>query len=99
MLESLPKPPQDPSLLRRASWAVRTASRYTPWESNCLPQAIAAKGMLRCRAVHSTLYLDLKRSSQDKLEAHAWLRSGNPYIIGGYVSRGFTLVATFAEDG
>ena len=41
MLESLPTVPDNRELLRKISWAVQSASKYTPWESNCLAQAIA----------------------------------------------------------
>ena len=42
---------------RRVGRAVRSASRYTPWKSNCFPQAITAKYLLRGRGISSTLYL------------------------------------------
>ena len=86
--------------LSRISWAVRTMSRSTPWESACLAQALAAKAMLRCRGITSTLYLGLAKEQKDgqsALLAHAWLRSGSMILTGGQGKDQYTVVATFAE--
>ncbi|MEO1800116.1 MAG: lasso peptide biosynthesis B2 protein, partial [Cyanobacteria bacterium J06629_2] len=73
-------------------------SYYTPWQSKCLVQAIAAKRMLQSRKIVSTLYLGVTRNSHQSLEAHAWLRSGQMYLTGGREREEFTVVATFAEE-
>lgn len=86
--------------LSRISWAVYTMSHYTPWESACLAQALAAKAMLRCRGITSTLYLGLAKNEQAEqagLLAHAWLRSGSMILTGGQGKDRYTVVATFAE--
>lgn len=83
--------------LVRVSWAVREMSRYTPWQSACLAQAIAAKIMLRRRGIVSTLYLGLAKDDPGTLLAHAWLRSGSMILTGGPGSQRYTVVATFAE--
>lgn len=53
----------------RISWAVRTAGRYTPWESKCLAQAMAGKMMLKRRGFPSTLYLGLLKEREKGLSA------------------------------
>ncbi len=68
---------------RRIAWAVHSASRYTPWKSNCFPQAMAAKYLLRQRGIRSTLYLGAAFKARTELEAHAWLRCGPLYVTGG----------------
>ncbi len=86
--------------LYRLVWAIRTASKYTPWNSNCLAQAISAKKALRKRGYTSTLYLGMTAPSSHKngeVEAHAWLRCGKTWVCGVRASRGFTVVATYAE--
>ena len=81
----------------RIGWAVRTMSRRTPWNSNCLAQAIAAKRMLRRRGTACTLYLGLAKDAHDELAAHAWLRCGNRVLTGGRLSqRQYTVVSTFS---
>lgn len=84
LLESPAEAPL-PHLLeaRRIAWAVRAASRYTPWKSSCFPQAIAAKVLLRRRGIASTLYLGAAFKARTELEAHAWLRCGPLYVTGG----------------
>src|SRR5262245_47101937 len=68
--------------LQRISRAIVATSRYTPWESKCLVQAIAAKMMLKCRGIDSTLYLGVAKEGEKGLSAHAWLRSGTLILTG-----------------
>jgi hypothetical protein len=84
-------------LCARVGWAVRTASRRTPWETKCFAEAIAGKAMLKRRGVDSTLYLGLRKDDGCELQAHAWLHCGARVITGGHASGGFTVVAKFAE--
>jgi hypothetical protein len=90
--------PENSQQLKQVSWAVHTMSRYTPWQSKCLVQAMAAKRMLQSRKIVSTLYLGVTRSNPKPLEAHAWLRSGSVYVTGGEGHKHFTVVAMFAEE-
>lgn len=76
---------------------VQRASRYTPWRSQCLPQAMAAKRMLRRRGHASTLYLGVARQGRSSLSAHAWLRCGTVILTGFAESRRHAPVAQFAE--
>lgn len=87
------------ALLDRISWAVATASRHLPWDCLCLVQALAGKAMLKRRGVPSTLYLGLAKDGQAQLQAHAWLRCGERILTGRQGMAGFTVIATFAEDG
>jgi len=87
------------ALLERISWAVAAASRHLPWECKCLAQALAGKAMLRRRGVSSTLYLGLAKDGADQLQAHAWLRCGERILTGQRSMAGFTVIATFAEEG
>jgi hypothetical protein len=98
MLETFRESPPDQAYVERVKWAISTASRYTPWKSNCLPQAITGKQMLQKRGLRSTLYFGLLRDRKGEVAAHAWLRCGNMFVTGG---RGiaFTVVGTFAEMG
>lgn len=87
------------ALLDRVSWAVTTASRHLPWDCLCLAQALAGKAMLKRRGVPSTLYLGLARGAEAQMQAHAWLRCGERVLTGRQGMAGFTVIATFAEDG
>jgi hypothetical protein len=79
-------------------WGVEAVSRYTPWESKCLVQAIVGKIMLRQHSITNTLYLGVGRNEENSLVAHAWLRCGETIITGGQGRERFTMVGKFADD-
>ena len=78
-------------------WAVRTLGRRLPWMSQCLVQAVAATWMLQHRRIPSTLYFGLAKDSDGKLQAHAWVRSGEKILTGAQGHHDYRVVATFAE--
>jgi hypothetical protein len=97
-LEPGETPPQEaPAVARRVGWAVRGAAAYTPWQSACLVQALAAARMLQRRRLASTLYLGAARNQAqpEELQAHAWLRCGGLVLTGENESRRFPVVAQF----
>lgn len=96
MVESPYGDPGDYVFVRRVGWAIEIMSRYTPWESKCLVQAITGKILLRHRRLDNTLYLGAARDQNSALEAHAWLRSGRYAVTGGCGDM-FTIVAKFAD--
>ena len=83
--------------MRRLSWAIELMSRYTPWESKCLVQAITGKLFLRQRRIENTLYLGVAKTQEESLIAHAWLRSGDDIVTGVCDSKEFTVVAKFTD--
>lgn len=96
MAEPAPSPaPHQVAQAQRVSWAVRRAARMTPWESNCFPQALAAKFLLRRAGIDSTLYLGLAFADQESLKAHAWLRCGSMFVTGRSGHSLYRVVATF----
>ena len=100
MAESAPTgAPAQANRLRRIAWAITVVGRRTPWESDCLAQALAGKMMLRRRGYQSTLYLGVTRNGDEGLDAHAWLRSGDLILTGVHGKERFTVVSTFAEKG
>ena len=89
--------PTELDLAEHVSWAVQTAAKHVPLGFVCLPQAMAAKWMLRRRHLASTLYLGVARPDEVKFTAHAWLRAGDKILTGHAESRTHTAIATFAE--
>ncbi|WPC43293.1 lasso peptide biosynthesis B2 protein [Clostridium sp. JS66] len=83
---------------KRVSWAVNIISRNTPWESKCLVKALTAQVLLKQKRISSTLYLGVAKDKENKLIAHAWLRSGKDIITGGDEKILFTKVAKFATN-
>lgn len=86
------------ALALRISWAVQSVAKHVPFGFVCLPQAIAAKWMLRRRRLASTLYLGLARPEEAKFSAHAWLRAGDRILTGRTESLTHSPIATFAEE-
>lgn len=82
------------NIARKVSWVVITISKYTPWESKCLVQAMTAQKLLRKYNIKSTLYLGVRKSGNE-LKAHAWLRCGEYFVTGGDGSR-YKEVAKFS---
>lgn len=85
-------------LALKVSWAVQSAAAHVPLGFVCLPQAMAAKWMLRRRHLATTLYLGLARPNEIKFTAHAWLRAGDKILTGRAESFSHTTIATFAEE-
>lgn len=83
---------------RRVGYAVTKMSRYVPWDSACLAQALAAKWMLGTRQLPSTLYLGVAFDENKKMLAHAWLRCGDVFVTGAPQHTRFTVVATFTHE-
>lgn len=77
--------------------AIQTASRYTPWTSNCLAQALAANRMLQRRRLSSTLYLGVAKPAAHPLAAHAWLCCGEQFVTGEPGWQRYQVLAVFGK--
>lgn len=83
--------PEQVTLAREIGWAVTRAARHLPFKAVCLPQAMAAKMMLRRRHVESVLSFGVARDAEGALQSHAWL-----WAVGVEVT-GYPVAAQFAE--
>ncbi|RKQ42453.1 dihydroorotate oxidase B electron transfer subunit [Roseivirga pacifica] len=83
------------SLIRIRKMILRVSFK-TPWESNCLTQALCAHWILRLKSIEHTTYIGVKLSKSNTLESHAWLRSGNTIITGHNGFEKYTVVSTHA---
>jgi hypothetical protein len=88
--------PAEQKQVERVVWAVDTARLFTPWDSNCLAQAIAGARMLRRRGIAATTYLGVTAAGPQELGAHAWLRAGPNVILGDRQLDDYTAVSSFA---
>ena len=80
--------------------AVRLAARYTPWDSNCFPQAVAARLLLGLYGIPYVLYFGLMRDPQSAaMKAHAWVAAGKVRVTGGTSFGRFTVVGCFVAPG
>lgn len=79
--------------------AIGIASRYTPWKSNCFPQAITARIMLGCYNIPYALFFGMRRDTKDnELKAHAWVVAGRVNVSGGNSFQQFTSVGCFVSQ-
>lgn len=81
--------------LHEIRWAILTVSKYTPWKSLCLVQALTCKIMIRKYNLKTTIYLGVNNKNRE-LKAHAWIRCGDMYITGGN-GDGYGVVAYFSS--
>lgn len=88
----------DPALPRAVGRAVERAARNLPWHPLCLPQALAARAMLRRRAIPSTLYFGMRLEGDDRtMRAHAWLTAGSTGVVGVPAAAEFTILARYSR--
>ena len=90
-----PLEPWQSQLAKQIGWAVTTAARHTPWNSNCLAQALTAQRMLKRVHIPGMFYLGAKKDEQ-QLEAHAWLQCDRMILTGKTGHEDYTVLSTFS---
>lgn len=72
-------------------WAVRRVADRLPFETKCLPRALAAHWMLRRRGGASRVVFGVRRAAPERRpEYHAWLVMDGETVIGGRQAASFT---------
>lgn len=85
---------------RAISRVVQMAASYTPWVSNCFPQAVTARLLLGLYGIPYCLFFGVDREAgKDGMQAHAWIVSGRIRVCGGESFDRFTVVGCFASAG
>jgi hypothetical protein len=82
---------------RQISKSVVLASRYTPWDSSCLTQAMVAKFWCWLYNIPYALYIGVCKSAEEPsgYKAHAWLTAGPVAITGGDSWSEFQVVSSY----
>lgn len=80
---------------------VKFAAEYTPWDSNCFPQAVTARLLLGLYRIPYALFFGLAHDTDatGALKAHAWIVAGNVSVTGGASFHQFTVVGCFVAPG
>ena len=93
--------PVDKVLALDIKKAIKQATSYTPWESSCLIQSLTAHKMLKKRGISGVIYIGVKRdkNEQKKIQAHAWVQTGEYVITGEKESKSFAIVSVFSWEG
>lgn len=76
-------------------WAVRRAARHVPFKAVCLPQAIAARIMLKRCGIACAMHFGAARGTENPLDAHAWLDAAGVEVTGYPVAAQFAEIACF----
>jgi len=78
---------------------LRLVSRHTPWTSNCLPQALAARVLLGLHRIPFALCFGVRRDVlNDVTSAHAWVVAGRVAVSGGNGFDQYAVVACFVAS-
>lgn len=85
---------QDTELLSQIKHAIKRVVKYSFWRNKCLEQSITAKIMLSKRKIESTIYFGVRKKNE-KLEAHAWLKTGDNFVIGERQCETYTVVSFY----
>lgn len=104
--ERLPQGRVAPSIIptldhraRSIGRSVRATAKITPWQSVCLPQAIAASMLLRIGHVPHVVHFGLAPGEPEPdaapMQAHAWIIAGERIVTGAPVLARYRIVATF----
>lgn len=85
------------ALANEIGWAVTRAACYMPFKAVCLPQALAARQMLKRRGIASVLHLgaNLPKSPGTRFDAHAWLETAGAEITGYPQAKDFIEIGCF----
>ena len=85
----------DSQIIVEIAIAIKRAVKYSLWRNKCLEQAITAKKILKKRNINSTIFFGV-RKPEDKLEAHAWLKVDDTFVVGQRNYEAFTVVAYYS---
>jgi hypothetical protein len=92
--------PAQEARARAIGRTIRLAARYTPWTSNCFPQAVVARTMLGMHGIPYAIHFGLKPERRDAvpaaMTAHAWVVAGRVPVTGGQSFHRYTVVGVFA---
>ena len=90
----------DADMMRSIGWAVERVSRLLPVDGLCLVKALSAQRMLVKRKLKGVIYMGVKRSDEQQMEAHAWLccNCAKNFLTGRSGHRQFTVVTKFTWD-
>jgi len=87
--------PEHARIAQEIGWAVTRSARYLPFSAVCLPQAMAARVMLKRRGVASVMHFGAAKGAGKPLDAHAWLDAAGVEVTGYPVANKFAEIACF----
>lgn len=83
---------------RLFSRSIKLAAKYTPWNSNCLTQAIVAKFWCQRYGIPYMFFIGFAKSCKTLgKEAHAWVTAGPVAISGGHSLQSHHVVLSYSN--
>ena len=73
----------DPVVLSNIGRSIAIAANHVPWRSDCFPQTIAARMLLKGYGYVSTIHLGVDSTGEGDIAGHAWLTCAETVVIGG----------------
>jgi len=83
------------ALAKKVSDAVQRAARNVPFGAVCLPQAMAARRMLKRRHIASVMHFGAAKGTEKPIDTHAWLDAAGVKVTGYPVANSFTEIGCF----
>jgi len=82
--------------LRRS---IALVAKYTPWDSNCLTQAMVAKFWCVCLSIPYVLYIGFTKDTDKPsgYASHAWLTAGPVAVTGEHSFSSFNVVSSYTS--
>ncbi len=79
---------------------IRLTAKYTPWDSNCLTQALVAKFWCQRLRIPYVLYIGFAKdkTKPEGYAAHAWLTAGPIAITGQYSFSSFQVISSYISN-
>lgn len=96
MISTLISPKQRRRAIRIGS-SIRLAAKYTPWDSNCLAQAIVAKFWCSLLNIPCVLYIGFAKSPDalGDYKGHAWITAGPITLTGGNAPLNYQVISSY----
>jgi len=83
---------------KRTESLINDAAWFLPFETVCLPRAIAAQTFLRRLGIGTTLYYGAATLAECGLTGHAWLQDGPEVIVGQISGQEYLTLARYPDS-
>ncbi|MCH9755760.1 MAG: lasso peptide biosynthesis B2 protein [Gammaproteobacteria bacterium] len=79
--------------------SIKLAAKYTPWDSNCLTQAMVAKFWCKHLNIPYILYIGFAKDIEKPggYASHAWLTAGPVAITGDHSFSSFRVISSYVS--
>ena len=94
---SINDPEKKRQIVKKISANISRVKKIVPWKSNCYDQALLAVIFLRWFKINYKINFGVKKKSEHKLKAHAWVLSSGVAVTGVKESKGFIITGSYTN--